>query len=466
MPNKDLQNLTDRLPLPPRVSDRIAKSRKKRKPKRGRSFLHIGFLLLMLGVIGFSVYQVARHVTVGINTLRTQEILDEAYVELELFTFRDEQLLFAEGSDTYLHTVPNGGRVGVGQHLGTAYAVGDAALSAELQQKLNAFGEHIELLRSLGGLGTPGDARDAAEAVDRDYLRLLEAAAKGDLSAVEGYRNGMQDSIGRYGVLTGISGSQSVAVLEQARTDLMEGMSPLAHLTADRSGYFYYDCDGYESLFAYGLPLTMTPADFRELTGQDAHPIPAGTVGKMVYNPTWYAVAYVSLSDAALEVFQQGVQNGITYTMRVTDGADVELDMTILRMVPDEGGALLVFRSQDMPDGFNFPRSFTAETVSLQVSGYRIPTEALVTLRSRKTGEDVTGVYILSGNVVEFRKISIQVARDGYVIAHTYEDMKSYLDALPEEERDARTADGWSYLGLNDNIITGGNELYEGKVIG
>ena len=125
-----------------------------------------------------------------------------------------------------------------------------------------------------------------------------------------------------------------------------------------------------------------------------------------------------------------------------------------------------MFRSQDMPDGFDFPRSFTAETVSLQVSGYRIPTEALVTLRSRKTGEDVTGVYILSGNVVEFRKISIQVARDGYVIAHTYEDMKSYLDALPEEERDARTADGWSYLGLNDNIITGGNELYEGKVIG
>ena len=37
---------------------------------------------------------------------------------------------------------------------------------------------------------------------------------------------------------------------------------------------------------------------------------------------------------------------------------------------------------------------------------------------------------------------------------------------LSEEERAKRQADGWSYLGLNDNIITGGNELYEGKVIG
>jgi hypothetical protein len=44
--------------------------------------------------------------------------------------------------------------------------------------------------------------------------------------------------------------------------------------------------------------------------------------------------------------------------------------------------------------------------------------------------------------------------------------VKAYLDSLSDEEFDKRTADGWSYLALNDNIITSGNELYEGKVIG
>jgi hypothetical protein len=67
--------------------------------------------------------------------------------------------------------------------------------------------------------------------------------------------------------------------------------------------------------------------------------------------------------------------------------------------------------------------------------------------------------------VVEFRKISIYVRRDGYVIAETYEDVRAYLDSLSDEEYEKRTADGWSYLTLNDNIITGGSELYEGKVI-
>ncbi len=461
-----MQDLKDRIPLPPGVPRKRSGRARKPKPGRARALLNAGFILLMLGVIGFAVYQVARHITVGLNTLRTQEILDESYVELELYVFRDEQLLVAEGSDTYLYAVPDGGRVGVGQALGTAYALGDPALSAELQQKLNAYGDRIRLLQELGGLGTPADARDAAAGVDRAYLALLEAAGKGDLSAVGGYVDGMQDGLSRYDVLTGAVGSQSLAGLEQERDALVSAYTPLLAMTAERSGYFYYGCDGYESLFSYALPLTMTPAEFRGLTEGRAGAIPAGTVGKMVYSPTWYAAAYVPLSDGALEVFQQGIQYGTTYTMRVMDGADVELDMTIVRLVPDEGGALIVFRSQDMPAGFDFPRSFTAETVALQASGYRIPTEALVTLRSHKTGEEVRGVYILSGNVVEFRKISIQVARDGYVIAHTYEDMKAYLDALPEEERKKRTADGWSYLGLNDNIITSGNELYEGKVIG
>ena len=50
-------------------------------------------------------------------------------------------------------------------------------------------------------------------------------------------------------------------------------------------------------------------------------------------------------------------------------------------------------------------------------------------------------------------------------MAATYEEVKAMLDALPEEERDKLTADGWSYLALNDKIITRGTGLYDGKMI-
>ncbi len=451
-----IQDLSRRLPLP----------RKKLKPSKAKSLLNAGLVVLMLGAIAFAVYQVARHMTVGLNTLRTQEIMDETYVQLELYLFRDEQVLYAEGGDTCLYGVQDGAKVGVGAAIGTAYAVGDEAAAAALQQQLNTYSDRIALLREIGGLGTPADARAEAEAIDRYYLGLLQAAGQGNLAAVDGFADKMLTGIGRYDILTGAAGDAGmIGTLQAEQAALVANFSQVAHITADRGGYFYYEADGYESVFPYAAAMTMTPEEFRIMTEQAAATVPAGVVGKMVYTPTWYAATYVPLSDAAIEVFQQGIVNGATYTMRCQDSAGTEIDMTIVRMVPDEGGALLVFRTQAMPTGFSFDRSFRVETVSLSVSGYRIPNEALVTLRSDKTGEDVTGVYILSGSVVEFRKIRIRVRRDGYIIAETYEDVQTLLDSYTEEERAAMTADGWTFLRLNDNIITRGSELYEGKMI-
>lgn len=451
------------------ITRRLKSSRKKLGEDRIRALFHAGFIVLMLGLIGFAVYQVARHVTVGLNTLRTQEIVDESYVRLELFLFRDETVLAAPGSDTYLYTVGDGERVGVGQSLCTPYTVGDPETARDLQKRLNAYGVRIALLEELGGSGNPSDVRAAAEAADKAYLELLQAAGRGDLSSVDGYAAGMLDNLDRYAVLTGAVSGHSSATLRAERSALMASYLPMTAVRAARSGYFYYDCDGYETVFDYASAMTVTPEEFRAMTERTAVELPTGAVGKLVYDSAWYAAAYIPLSDGSVEVFQQGMNSGASYTMLCGDGADTELTMTLVRMVPDAEGALVVFSCRDMPAGFDFPRSFIAETVSLRTVGYRIPTEAVVTLRSDKTGEDMTGVYVLAGNVVEFRKISIRVRRDGYVIAETWEDVRAYLDALAAEDPDEyerRTADGRSYLGLNDNIITRGNELYEGKVIG
>jgi hypothetical protein len=263
--------------------------------------------------------------------------------------------------------------------------------------------------------------------------------------------------------------TESAASLDATRKALLAGYAPLAPLSTSESGYFYYGCDGFETVFPYASAMTMTPAEFLEMTGATAAGIGEGVLGKLVRNATWYAAAYVPLSDPAVELFQQGVASGRTYTFTCRDSGGMELSMTIERLVPDGEGALLVFSSRSMPDGFTFPRRFTAETVAYETGGYRIPTEALVTLRSRETGEEITGVYVLAGNIVEFRKISIYVRHDGYIIARTYEDVKAYLEELSQSdpaEYERRTADEWSFLSFNDNIITGGNELYEGKVIG
>lgn len=446
------------------LTRRLPFSRKKMKPRRVRALIHAGIIVLLVGLIAFSVYQVARHMTVKLNTLRTQEIVDESYVSLRLYVFRDEQVLLAEGSNTNLYRVRDGEKVKVGQSLGTAYAVSDPVMATALQSQLDTYAERIALYREIKGLGTPADARAEAEAVDRNYMGLLDASDRGDLSAIYGLSDRMLDGLGRYDILTGVGDGATVATLEAERDALVAGQSPVAQIRSDRSGYFYYEADGYESIFPYASAMTMTPAEFRDMAARPAVSVPAGVVGKMVFSARWYAAAYIPLSDPAIELFQQGIRTGAAYTMLCGDNAGTEITMTIERLEVDEGGALVVFSGQDMPEGFSFDRSFRAETVALRVSGYRIPNEALVTLRSDQTGKDVAGVYILTGNVVEFRKIRIHARRDGYIIAETYEDVQALIEAATDEQRDALTADGWNYLNFNDNIITG-NELYEGKVI-
>lgn len=445
---------------------RIFGLKRKLKTDRARSLLYIGVVILLVGAIGFSIYQVARHLTVGLNTLRTQEITDESYVRMDLYIFRDEAVLNLPGSDTYLYDLPNGGRLGKDQTICTAYAVGDEALSKKLQATLNAYGDRIALLRELGGTGTPEDVRDVALGVDQNYLDLLEAVKQGDLSSVDGYAAAMLEGLGRYDMLTGGAGRVSVATLTAERAALVAGHTSLGSIRHARSGYFYYDTDGFETVFPYSAAMTMTAEEFKAMTTASAKAPAAGTVGKMVYNPTWYAATYLSLSDGAVELFQQGFGSGRAYTVTCLNGGGVKLTLKVERFEPDAEGVLVVFSSQDMPAGFDFSRKISVETVAYETSGYRIPSEALVTLKAPKTGNEVTGVYVLSGNVVEFRKIRIHVSRDGYVIAYTYEDAKAEQDALMEQNPDAFTDDGWSYLGLNDNIITGGNDLYEGKVIG
>ena len=433
-------------------------------PRRRKKLLDIGVSLLMLGVIAFSVYQVARHMTVGLSTLRTQEILDRSFVRLELYTFRNEILLTAPGATVCCYDVTDGEKVGVGRTLGTAYEA-PADKAPAIQAALHVYADRLALLSRIDGTGTPAEVREAAEAADRHYLALLTAAERGNMAAALDYADLMLDDLGRYDILTGAANGDTAAAIRAARDALLAEFSPVAELTADTSGHFYYQTDGYESVFPYGEAMTMTAVRFRAMIEADPVALPEGTVGKLVLEPTWYAAAYLPLSDPAIEVFQQGMAYGATYRMALP-GTEVAFSMTIERLVPDADGALVVFSSQDMPAGFEFPRSFRVETLALEVSGYRIPAEALVTLPAKGTGKSTTGVYILDGNVVEFRKVRIRVRRDGYIIAETYEDVEAMLEAAEEADREALTADGWAYLRLNDNIITNGNELYEGKVIG
>lgn len=433
---------------------------------RRRKFLwQTGTLLLLLGLMGFAIYQCTGHVTMGLGTLRTQEITESSFSRMELYVFRDEAPVIMNG-DLFAYDVRNGQRIGVGDTVARGYALADKTDVASKQAWLNLYADRLALANTTVQGGNRSEAAQLAAVMDEAYLQMLATSGKGDLAGMFGYADALLDSMDRYHALIGQGDDASLtaAGLAAQRTELLAGLTVTGTLTAEHSGYFYYQTDGYESVFDYNAAMTMTPADFLALTAAEPAPIAEGTVGKMVWRTGWYAAAYLSLDEVA--AFEDRI--GRSYDMTCTDHAGTVLTMTLVRLEKTEDGALVVFHSVSMPDGFDFDRCIGVETVADTVSGYRVPAEAVVTLTS-PNGETRQGVYILAGNVVEFRKLWMLESYEGYLIAETYEAVQTRLAQMEEEDPDAFAADkddGWLYLDLNDNIITRGTGLFEGKTIG
>lgn len=426
----------------------------------GETLARVGGILLSLALIAFAVYQAARHLTTGLDVLRTQEITDDSYVGLDLYLFRDEQVLYAPGGNVFLYHVQDGEKVPVGQQLASAYVSFDGEGIASLQRQLNGLGRRIFLLGKGQGGTTVSQAQQAASAADLDYAGVLSAAQTGDLAAMSAYAQELLDKLNRYGLSGSAGHADTAAGLTAVRQALVAPLPFAGRVASERAGWFYYTADGYESLFTPTRAASMTPEEFNAMIAASASDPGTGAVGKLILSSTWYAAAYVPLA----EVSCFGV--GRVYDMLINDSAETVIPMTCMRLVPDAGGALLVFSAQSMPAGFTFSRRISAETVYSSVSGYRIPSGAVVTQKGPVTGEDVNGVYVLEGNRVVFRRIDILARRDGYLIARTSERVQSLLSGMSGEDADRVRADGWEFLTINDNVILGGSDLYEGKMVG
>lgn len=431
--------------------------------RRGESLLAGGFILLMLGLVAFAVYQCARHLTVDINTLRTQEITDTAYTDLVLYLFRDEETVTAGGGNVFLYDVRDGEKVGTGKTLGSAYVTMDGDAVASLQTRLDLLNTRIRLLEDSGS-STPGATAALTEA-EQQYRAALAAVSAGNLSGTAQRGEALLAALDAYRTQAGGGGSSAgAAALRQEREALIAGLTRVGGLSAARAGWFCYTADGLESVFTPARAQSMTADEFRALIAQadgEREADTYGIAGKLVCGSLWYAGALVPSGDA--ERFAVGK----TYRVYCGDAAGSTLSLTCLRNEPAGEQALLVFSSPDMPDGFADGRRVSVQAVLDTVSGYRIPSGALVSLPSPTTGEDVTGVYILSGNRVVFRRVCVLAERDGYVIVMTSGQAQAALEdeTADPEVQSAVAADGWSFLKLNDRIITGGRNLYEGKVI-
>ena len=413
-----------------------------------RRFLRIyatraALTLFLLFLIVYTVYHALRNTAGGVLTTPARTISDTAVTAGEAFLFRDETVLTVPEAGLIDPLAADGAKVGRNTALVRVWPVPEGGDREELQWELDALDRTIRVLEaSLSdetlSLSAAGPNRAAAR---EDLLAVCRAVRSGDFGAIPALEEKILTGASRYARLTG-SEDDLRAALDEARAgrdSLLTG-TPVTVSDAGRSGYFYgrASVDGLETVFPTSALEALTPAALAELASAEPVSPDGFAVGKLAASYRWYLAVLIG-PDA-----QTGISRGDVCTVSLPASGGLTLTFTCVRTASDATGTVVILSSEDIPGGLVWLRRQRVELRLETVTGYYVPEQALVTLPDGQTG-----VYVLEGSTVLWRRIDVIRAGSGYRIA-------GRTDPDPDNPV--------PYLADNDLIILSGKNLYNGKV--
>ncbi len=406
-------------------------------------------LCLVLGVI-----YVAAHLVGGFSaklTIAPAIIASETEYELyDAYIFRDENVISSRYSGYRHDLLDDGEMAGIGTEFARVY---ENAADGEMAGELELIDKTVELLRTAGvKLGSSGI--DAARRTLKDgYVAVTELLSGGDVLGASKYKGSIVNVLSMLAVNTGSRDQVEAnlagldAEIERLESEKAARLASLGaeyeSLTTDKTGYYYSGTDGFEVAMSTEGIEEKTLAQFFESieslsVASDTSPNEAG---RMVYDPHWYAAVPVDMGIAVKYLDADGDPKYGPYSVDFYDGEWKREQLTLERVVlsPEDSRAILLFSSSVMDIGFSGGRERRIRILTDELEGLRVPTEAL------RESEGETGVFILTYGTVEWRRVEIIYRAENYVLVR----------------RDAEGA----YLALNDSMIVGGQELYDGKTV-
>ena len=419
------------------------------KTRSGRSRLadlvvHIATIAVAAAALAYLGYHFFEGFSADIETEYATLVTDSDVVPLDAYIMRSESVIFA-ASATSGHSVgyvfSDGTKVHGGQVVANIYT-GDGS-SDEAIVDLDRRIDLLESSNLTDGM-TSSDTYVIDSKIQNYYYLIHQSTLLGNYSNLTKRRDELLTLINKRRILTGATTGYSdrIESLTAERALLSSGQDTIAEsVEAPYAGYFYSTTDGYESTFSASKVESLTLAEFDKMLSSQPTRYSDRAVGKMVSDFNWYIVCETTRDS--LRYFTKGY----SYYVNFPYNDDISIKMTLSNVVSEVGSdrVLLVLETERIPEDFSFRRMQPVELVRSSYTGYRVPISAARLVDGKQ------GVYIMIGNTIEFREIDILLEMDGYYIV--------------AEQDPVNDPDYASKLGLYDQIVVSGKNLYDGKLI-
>lgn len=388
----------------------------------------------------------------------------------EGYIFREETVIPA-AAGSLVPSVTAGEKVQVGYAVAGVYS----SSGADVEARLADIDRQTALWSASLGDGEL-TRRDVSKLDSETYsvvTNMKKNVAAGDYSGAIAQRSSLISKINKRSVASGevTDIQQKINSLRDEKSMLIQRLGQLRETVySPAAGWYYPESDGYESDFSSAKIKDLTYDGFKQLT---ASPASGSSVsgGKIVTNCKWYFVCEVPESEFADK------KVGEEYTLYFTNNQGAKLTMGLEKICESDDGknAVLVYSSEKVPSGFSFVRRQKYEIVENEYKGLRVPKAAV------RIVDGQAGVYVLTGEVVHFRKIDVLTEYEGgYIVAMEHGENKTPEDgeqtgdtsspaetAPPSDTSSDNKKEGKDsyWLGLNENIIISGKGLREGRII-
>lgn len=403
-------------------------------------------IYILLGIFALALiielcYHFFSSVSEDVETIQAVKVTAKLSLDGECFIFRDETVIPDSGNGTVCkYLVSNGDKVSDGQKI--AEIVDDSDENRKKLSEIKELSDEITCLEGALALSSKMSIVDVEKKISDLRATLCDLSASGDMDAMSSVSSELSTALAASKIIRGEFKNcrELISNLEDQKSTLEKSVTGRAVKT-DKSGSFYKDVDGFEGLLSTATLDSLTLDDcvsaFESVrAGTPTSEVGSESVGKVVTSFSWYALCIVDDDRSA------GFASGKEYELGF---GNVSHKMTLVRVIRSEDSdkMALLFESNSTPSKFDYPRLSAVSVVYGETDGYDLPSEAI------RVVDGVSGVYVLHGNVVEFRQIKVLFGDDGAFFS----------------EDGFEANDGFTSLSRYDVVIVKGKDLYVGKIV-
>lgn len=412
------------------------------------SILAVVYVVYLLVSSNFDVYPTENAVQVTVNDT----------IHSNGFIIRDEAVIENNAGGVLSYSLDDGEAVKSSGEIAKIYSTDSDAAA---QSKADILEEKVNSLKNLQNVnaGNTTGIDTINNDINNGIISFYNLINNNDITKIGDNINSLITSINQQQVYTGKIDNFDAKIAElESQISTLRNTSgkSIGTISAPKAGYFSAHCDGYENSIKF---TDIDKIKLKDLENVKSSDISNSFVGKVVNDVEWYIACKVTADEAT----DLNIWDGDA-TVLFSNASSETIPATIERVYQEtkDSDGILILKCNYMDSELINTRNEPIEIGLGTYTGLRISKKAIHDDIVTKTTTDedgnkhteekkVQGVYVLYGNEMNFKQISILYAEDDYVICDTNPDSELLFNG--------------ETISLYDKVIVEGEGMYDGKVI-